>query len=129
LSQQALDHAVSICRNFNATLVLAHVVDMRMDYPSIAPSAVMNDTSHLVKSSEELLDKIADGIEGVTIEKVVVTGIPHRELIRIIESHGVNMAVMTTHGRKGLAHALLGSVAEKLARLAPCPVLTVRPKE
>jgi nucleotide-binding universal stress UspA family protein len=48
--------------------------------------------------------------------------------VRIAEERGADLIVMGTHGRTGLQHVLLGSVAEKVVRLAPCPVLTVRHK-
>ena len=78
LSHQALDYATDICKKFDAKLILAHVVDTRMDYPSIAPSAVMNDTSHLMKASQEMLEKVAADIEGIEVECNVQRGIPHK---------------------------------------------------
>jgi nucleotide-binding universal stress UspA family protein len=53
------------------------------------------------------------------------------DLIKIIEAaqeKAADLIVMATHGRTGLSHALMGSVAEKVVRHAPCPVLTIRPK-
>jgi nucleotide-binding universal stress UspA family protein len=53
-------------------------------------------------------------------------GVPFEEIVRIAEEERMDMIVMGTHGRTGLNRALLGSVAERVIRLAPCPVLTVR---
>jgi nucleotide-binding universal stress UspA family protein len=53
-------------------------------------------------------------------------GVPHEEIIRYADQHQIDLIVMGTHGRRGLAHALLGSVAERVVRHARCPVLTVR---
>ncbi|HEY7540825.1 MAG TPA: universal stress protein [Methylomirabilota bacterium] len=53
-------------------------------------------------------------------------GVPFEEIVRVAEGEHVDMIVMGTHGRSGLNRALLGSVAERVIRLAPCPVLTVR---
>jgi nucleotide-binding universal stress UspA family protein len=61
---------------------------------------------------------------GVTIH--YRDGVPHEEIVRYADEHRVDLIVMGTHGRRGLAHALLGSVAERVVRNARCPVLTVR---
>jgi nucleotide-binding universal stress UspA family protein len=53
-------------------------------------------------------------------------GLPHEEIVRCARERGIDLIVMGTHGRRGVVHALLGSVAEKVVRNAPCPVLTVR---
>ncbi|HWM86759.1 MAG TPA: universal stress protein, partial [Kofleriaceae bacterium] len=54
-------------------------------------------------------------------------GVPFAEVVREAREGGFDLIVMGTHGRTGLRHALIGSVAEKVVRKAPCPVLTVRP--
>jgi nucleotide-binding universal stress UspA family protein len=56
----------------------------------------------------------------------VQVGVPVEEIVKIAEEERLDMIVMGTHGRSGLNRALLGSVAERVIRLAPCPVLTVR---
>jgi len=54
---------------------------------------------------------------------------PADEIVKYAESEGIDLIVMGTHGRPGLAHLLMGSVAEKVVRTAPCPVLTLRNSE
>jgi hypothetical protein len=56
----------------------------------------------------------------------VVCGAPVPSIVKAAESAGADLIVMGTHGRRGMGHLLLGSVAERVVRLAPCPVLTVR---
>ncbi len=56
-------------------------------------------------------------------------GVPHEEIVRVATEEKAEMVVVRTHGRSGLDRLLLGSVAERVVRLAPCPVLTVRPAE
>jgi nucleotide-binding universal stress UspA family protein len=56
----------------------------------------------------------------------VVTGHPADTIVRVAQERGADLIVMSTHGRTGLQHVVLGSVAEKVVRLAPCPVLTVK---
>jgi nucleotide-binding universal stress UspA family protein len=53
-------------------------------------------------------------------------GVPHEEIVRCAREQAADLIVMGTHGRRGVAHLLLGSVAEKVVRTAPCPVLTIR---
>jgi len=80
------------------------------------------------KWSEETLEARAEQLRqsGVKTTWRVPTGGPHEEIIRTAEEERAGMIVMGTHGRSGLNRMLLGSVAERVIRLAPCPVLTVR---
>ena len=55
-------------------------------------------------------------------------GSPDAEIIRFARQHNIDLIVLTTHGRSGLAHMLIGSTAERIVRLAPCPVLAIRPE-
>ena len=63
------------------------------------------------------------GLEG---EIAVVHGVPFQEMLDTAKKQQVDLIIMGTHGRTGLQHVLMGSVAEKVVRLAPCPVLVVR---
>jgi nucleotide-binding universal stress UspA family protein len=63
---------------------------------------------------------------GLTGESVVLYGVPFQEIIDAAKARQVDLIVMGTHGRTGLMHVLLGSVAERVVQHAPCPVLVVR---
>jgi nucleotide-binding universal stress UspA family protein len=58
--------------------------------------------------------------------RTIVTGLTAKEIVQYAIDNGIDLIVMGTHGRRGVAHLLLGSVAEQVLRTAPCPVLTVR---
>ena len=73
----------------------------------------------------QLQDLVPDASRG-TWDVEVAAGHPADTIVRVARERGVDLIVMGTHGRTGLQHVLLGSVAEKVVRLAPCPVLTVR---
>lgn len=128
-SRSALPYATSLAKQFGARIILTHVVDARLDYPEWTAQASVNNSEHLVDEARRSLTELADSIAGVETEVEVVIGISHRALLDTVERDAVDLVVMPTHGRKGFAHALLGSVAEKVSRLAKCPVLTVRPVE
>ena len=61
-------------------------------------------------------------------ETMVAVGAAHVKIVEVAKERNASMIVMTTHGRRGVAHALMGSVAEKVLRSAPCPVFSVKPK-
>jgi nucleotide-binding universal stress UspA family protein len=58
--------------------------------------------------------------------RALVTGLAANQIVKYAADHGTTLIVMGTHGRRGVAHLLLGSVAEHVVRIAPCPVLTIR---
>ena len=81
------------------------------------------------KWAEETLEARAGQIrqaEGVSVRWAIQAGVPFEEIVKAAEQEGADIIVMGTHGRSGLNRLLLGSVAERVIRLASCPVLTVR---
>jgi nucleotide-binding universal stress UspA family protein len=87
------------------------------------PRVVRHDPGDVART--QMQDLIRGQFEG-PCEVEVVGGNPADAIVRVAEERGADLIVMGTHGRTGLQHVLLGSVAEKVVRLAPCPVLTVR---
>jgi nucleotide-binding universal stress UspA family protein len=75
----------------------------------------------------ETYQKRVEG-EGLTVDTVLVRGTPFREIVEIAQTQQVDLIIMGTHGRTGMAHLLMGSVAERVVRLAPCPVMVTREK-
>lgn len=127
-SQEALPHAVKLCHDFGATLVLGHVVDSRMDYAEWTAQVMVNNSERLAAASETHLNKLAKQTKNIPTEVKVGIGVPASTLIQLVEEENIDLVVMPTHGRKGISHALLGSTAETLATKGACPVLTVHPK-
>lgn len=80
---------------------------------------------------EQALERWAAGAraEGLEVETRIRTGVPHREIVALAAEAQAELVVMGTRGRGGLERTLLGSVADRVIRLAPCPVLTVREAE
>ncbi len=128
-AQEALRYATFLAQRDDAKLYLIHVVDIRM-YGHEAPlSFEMPRPSEetLKKVKESLADAVLKEAKGkLDVETIVVMGIPAIEIINTAKEKGVDLIVMGTHGRTGIAHVVIGSVAENVVRKAPCPVLTVR---
>jgi nucleotide-binding universal stress UspA family protein len=79
--------------------------------------------------SDEALTRLHDLVPEAcrgTWEVGIAIGRPADTIVRFAREHNVDLIIMATHGRTGLEHMVLGSVAEKVVRLAPCPVLTVK---
>jgi universal stress protein A len=70
------------------------------------------------------LQRVEDA--GVKGDLVMTHGVPFEKTIEIVIARQIDLIIMGSHGRTGFSHLLLGSMAEKLVRLAPCPVLVVR---
>jgi nucleotide-binding universal stress UspA family protein len=87
------------------------------------PTVVLQD--HHEEALTHLRDLMPASFHGAW-EVEVAAGLPADIIVRVAHKRGADLIVMGTHGRTGLPHMLLGSVAEKVVRLAPCPVLTVR---
>lgn len=135
LSLHALGYARSFAERNNATLHCLHVVDDAYQYMvSMGPDSVPigPPTEDLIGAAEEQMKRfVADHLSSVSLPVVsdVATGRPFVEIIAYARNHEIDMIVIGTHGRSGLKHVLLGSVAEKVVRKAPCPVLSIRHPE
>ncbi|PCJ49271.1 MAG: hypothetical protein COA73_18825 [Candidatus Hydrogenedentota bacterium] len=128
LSEEALPAAADICRRFEASLLLFHVVDSRIEYPMLMSNTSMPMEAHLNETSIVLLEKIQASLSDIETNIQVVMGVPGKEIIRVADEENIDLVIMPTHGRQGLSHVLLGSTAEKVATQAPCPVLTIKPQ-
>ena len=128
-SSKAAAHAMTMARAFHAELVLVHVVP-EMNYPlrSFGMAAVLPDMRRELhaKAGETLRQVAASLGSDVPLRTVVADGEVHTAILQCSKSEGADLIVMGTHGHTGLKHAMLGSTAERVVRLAECPVLTVR---
>jgi len=73
--------------------------------------------------------EVAGTQDGLTVVTDIVEGNPHEEILDYVTEHGIDMVIMGTHGRTGLDRVVMGSVAERVVRRSPIPVLTVRDEE
>lgn len=130
-SRSSLLYACELATKFQAELHLLHILQ---DLVTIVPEAGMSFVppgdymEQMQISATQALEKVpGEGFSGATV-RAVRTGAPFVEIVRYAREQQIDLIVISTHGRSGLAHVLLGSVAEKVVRKAPCPVLTIRPE-
>jgi nucleotide-binding universal stress UspA family protein len=127
-SQHALDVAVELATAFNAELTLTHTWELPpYGYAGMAFS-VVDLLTPVEQAAQEQLDQALVALRHRVPRATTVLrrGRPWEEILSVIELRHVDLVVMGTHGRRGLDHAFLGSVAEKIVRMSPVPVLTVR---
>lgn len=125
-SEKALRWAAAMGEKWGAPLLLLHVVAPPVYPPMMA--GFMDPTqfeTSLKLDAEKRLRQVAEGLQGVRAEARVEIAEPFHEICRVAQEGRSDLIVMGTHGRTGMAHVLLGSVAERVVRHAPCPVLVV----
>lgn len=126
-SNQALRMAIDLAKRYGASLTLMHTYEIpAYAYPGIefAPRelfAVVADAA--AKQLDEALAEVRKELPAA--HAILKRGSPWREILATIEETKADLVVMGTHGRRGLGRAILGSVAEKVVRVSPAPVLTV----
>jgi universal stress protein A len=129
-SKKALSDALELARTFGAKLTLLHVVEPSPYLGEFTlPTAGADLVSNLERQASAALARMLPEAQRAQIEVIrsVVIGSPLRKIVEAAEAKHVDLIVMATHGRTGLSHLLIGSVAERVVRTAPCPVLTIRP--
>lgn len=129
-SINAVPYALAFAKQFKAQLVLVHIVE-QVVYPGdwMIPPFPTGDFAS--ESREQLMAKLRSTCteKAGKVTPIVRFGRAWQEIIEVAREQKCDMIIMATHGYTGLRHVLLGSVAEKIVRHAPCPVLTVRPDD
>ncbi len=130
-SQEALEVAVDLALTFDAKLALIHAWEVpvaayaAMTYvPADLWTAIEQAATEQLKSTLEHVRKRLP-----RAESILVKGPPAHEILATADRTKADLIVMGTHGRRGMSHVLLGSVAEKIVRLSQVPVLTIRGKD
>lgn len=131
LSATAVKYACELVAKFGAELHLLHTLELHADStPAFGLGlALPNYVSESRAAAEKSLAGVLDPkwSAGRTVIHAVLEGSPTAQIIRYSREHDIDLIVLSTHGRTGLSHVLMGSVAENVVRTASCPVLTVRP--
>jgi nucleotide-binding universal stress UspA family protein len=132
LSKKALDYAYYFAHRFDAKIDVLHVwkpteytgdamVKLTRSEPELTLSTFLRNHADL-----QMTDFLKDVPHS---NRMLESGDPAQVIAKVAREGGYDLIVMGTHGRTGLSHVMMGSVAEKVVRLAPCPVLTYRVSE
>ncbi|MEK7483855.1 MAG: universal stress protein [Planctomycetota bacterium] len=131
-AKAAAQYAITLAKQFNATLDLLYIweypyyvgQDVMLQVPGQTAQSIIEYAKQQAQSEMiTFLSKLSK--EGVTIKEHIKGGIVDREIIEMVTKDHIDMIVMGTHGRSGISRLLLGSVAEKVLRNSPCPVVTI----
>lgn len=130
-SPMVADYAAMVAGCAGAQVIVLYVAPSLSQYVGfhVPPSSIENFVGEIVTGAEDTMNEfVRDNFTEMDTKGQVVTGYPAEEILALAEAEGVDMIVMGTHGRKGIDRILFGSVAEKVVKSSPVPVLTVRPK-
>ena len=133
-SELALKYAIRLGRPYKAEIVVLHVfhlkeylalLSQRDDLGSGTANQVLESSKkQAIEKLEDLVRRLGD--KDVVLLPVLLTGVPFEEIVRYAAECEMDLIVMPTHGRTGLAHFLLGSTAERVISHSDCPVVVIR---
>jgi len=132
-SRWATRYAVALAKDFGAKIYVVHVFEEAIS--SSAPDAyslsVPKFHALLQRNERDNLSQLIKELRGIGVdaEPIFKVGRAYVAIVETARERSIDVIVLTTHGRTGLGHIIFGSTAEKVVRLAPCPVLTVRHPE
>ena len=132
VSQKLLDYSINFTKTNQAKLVLLHVIDHPHLYDNyqilaITPTEI---SEKLEKHANDELSRIVKKIKDkIQVNTLVRKGKPFIEIIGAAKEIDSDLIIIGSHGRSAIAHVLIGSTTEKVARKAPCPVLILREKK
>jgi nucleotide-binding universal stress UspA family protein len=130
-AESALDLAVDLAKKHGATITLLHAYEVPLYTYSGAPPVPVDYWTPIRNAASQRLEAaVAELVKRSPEAKGMLSqGSAWEQILQAADETKADLIVMGTHGRRGLTHAVLGSVAEKVVRLSPVPVLTVRRKK
>ena len=131
-AEHVMEFALEVAQKFEANILLCFVAQLYTDYSDffIPQMPVVAIEDEIDKAAKERMQRFVDTFSnGVKIEQCVLIGNVAHEILHLADKRQVDLIVMGTHGYQGFEKILFGSVAEKVVKTAPCPVLTVKPKK
>jgi nucleotide-binding universal stress UspA family protein len=128
-SMEALDLACQIAKQNSATIYLLTVIGLPLAAATELPPAPLVPGTEFETSCRRRMEALAhEKLQGISHEIVVASGNAAPEILGLAKQRDIDLIVMGTHGRTGAKHFFLGSVAERIVRESPVPVLTIHPK-
>lgn len=130
LSNEAIDTALPMVKQLGAEISFLHIIE-RLDHPDEMTALFDEGYAYLMDRAHALLNDLVIRAkqENITAESEIANGTPYLEILRMAEKIGADLIIMGTHGRKGLDHMLMGSQAERVVRMAACPVTTIKTRK
>lgn len=134
LSFTAFDYARSLAAQYNAKIYLMFVMEKMPPFLAVRSLDVDEKQvlSHMEEEAKKELREAADLLRGdsdLEVESIFKKGVDYEEVVKFSEEAKADLIIIATHGRTGILHTLLGSVAEKVIRYSKCPVLVTTPSE
>ena len=129
MANRAISYAAEMALKYDATLHLVSVINEIHGFDSFQVLAITTRDihEHMLKITQEKLDELTSDISpSIPLHKEVLEGHPSTEITRAAAKFDCYMIVIASHGRTGLEHILIGSVAESVTRHSHCPVLIVK---
>jgi nucleotide-binding universal stress UspA family protein len=136
--EKVMEYAGFFAQRFNSSLLVFHVLQTYQ----ISEAVTWMETFLPPQPEKQLIDQLRDSAEQkleelknrysklqISITTRIEEGVPFVEIVRTASEENVDMILMGSHGRTGIKHLLIGSVAEKVIRKAPCPVFCVKSEE
>lgn len=127
-SRRALPYVLSVARAYGSKVYLLHVISLS---PFSAPgptSALRAIESQAIREAREAAMELGPAFGGIPSETLIRKGNIPKQLCEVVEEKRIDLIVIGTHGREGVSKLVMGSVAEKIFRSAPCPVMTIGPR-
>ncbi len=131
-SKTVAGYASMYAKLSNASILAVYAAPTLTQYTGfhVQPNTIDSFVGEIVSGAEATMSTfVAECFAGVEVDYKIVVGYAAEEIIALAEEENIDLIVMGTHGRSGIDRMLFGSVAEKVVKGAPVPVLTVRPKD
>ena len=135
-AEDAMRYAALLAGEYSAELIMMHVVSLFAEGSIATEERFFEMEKYAEKYAQQLQEEAHQRLDrkienhsrsGLNMRKLVIRGIsPAEEILRVVEEEEIDLVVMGTYGKGGVSHFLFGSTAEKIVRMADCPVLTVR---
>jgi nucleotide-binding universal stress UspA family protein len=129
-SKFVADYAVLLAQKMNAAVVVLYAAPSLSQYVGfhVPPSSIENFVGEIVSGAEKSMETfVAENFAGIRAEGRIISGYAAQEILNYAANNDIDLIVMGTHGRTGIDRMLFGSVAEKVVKAAPMPVMTIRP--
>jgi nucleotide-binding universal stress UspA family protein len=129
-SIRALEYAAELAKQYGAEIILLHVEEP-ITQAALSPDLIDAVRTEQHRFAQKGIEQAAERLRatGVRVRTRLNSGLAHEQIVKIAEEHRADLIVMGTHGRSGLPHLFVGSVAETVVRTASCPVLTVKSRD